>query len=179
MKLRFCESRIDYWANQYTERQRKSDKEREDCLIDLESTVQQRGCLIQTELYILACWKSPRRAGLVKENTDDLVSEITRSAFSANNDWEKLRTLTVLRGVGQPTASAILHLFDKGQYPILDIHALWSVGLPWKKRNSYPFWLEYIEFCRDTANRNGVSMRKLDRALWKYSRDHGRMGCPR
>ena len=97
---------------------------------------------------------------------------MTRQAFTSTDHWEKVLYLTELRGIGQSTASAILHLYDEGQYPILDIHALWSAGLKKKKRTSYPFWLEYIEFCRDIANRNGVDMRTLDRALWFYSYDN-------
>ena len=27
MKLRFCESKIDYWANRYTERQREKNRD--------------------------------------------------------------------------------------------------------------------------------------------------------
>ena len=184
MYLRFPESNIGYWANQYTERQRESNKAREECLMGLKSRVQARGYLIPDELSKLARWKAPpekeeQNAALTLKNRDDFVTEITRSALSPNNDWAKLMTLTALQGVKEPTASAILHLFDKKPYPILDIHALWSVGLPWRRRSSYPFWLEYIQFCRDIADRNGVSMRELDRALWKYSSDYGRRGYPR
>ena len=35
MKLRFCESKIDYWADRYTERQREKDRTKEQHLIDL------------------------------------------------------------------------------------------------------------------------------------------------
>ena len=184
MNLRFPESKIGYWANQYTEHQKQDNKKREECLIGLESTVQARGYLIPDELSKLARWKAPsdkeeQNAALTLKNKDDFVTEITRSALSPNNDWAKLMTLTALQGVKEPTASAILHLFDEKPYPILDIHALWSVGLPWKRRRSYPIWLEYIEFCRNIANRNGVSMRELDQALWKYSSDYGKTRRPR
>ena len=153
MNLRFCESKIDYWANRYTERQREENRMREQHLFDLRC-----GYLTREELHEVARWKSPRSAALTLENTTDFVEEITERSFTTTDDWTKLLTLTQLQGIGQPTASAILHLFDNGQYPILDIHALWSVGLPWERRTSYPFWLEYIELCRDIANRNNVSM---------------------
>ncbi|MDE0427050.1 hypothetical protein F4Y59_02180 [Candidatus Poribacteria bacterium] len=180
MNLRFCESEIGYWANRYTERQRSENHTREQQLVGLKSTIQARGgYLVKEELHKVARWKSPRRAVLTLENTDDSIREITESAFGVTDDWTKLLTLTRLQGIGQPTASAILHLFDEGQYPILDIHALWSVGLPWETRNSYPFWPQYIEFCREIANRSSVSMRELDRALWRYSSDYGKTECPR
>lgn len=179
MKLRFCESKINHWAHQYTERQREENRQREQYLIDLRCDVLVRGYLTKQELHTIARWKSPRRAALTLENTDGFIREITEGAFTSTDDWTKLLTLTQLQGIGQPTASAILHLYDEGAYPILDIHALWSVGLPWEKRMSYPFWSEYIGFCRDTANRNDVLMRELDRALWKFSSDYGITGCPR
>ncbi len=179
MNLRFPEPQIDYWANRYTERQREENRTKEQELIDLKPEVQNRGYLIKEELHKIARWKSPRRAALTLENTDTFINDITQTAFTATDDWTKLLTLTQLRGIGQPTASAILHLYDKEQYPILDIHALWAVGRQWTARNSYPFWLEYIEFCRNTANRNGVSMRDFDRALWKFSSDYAYTGHAR
>ena len=179
MNLRFPESEIGYWANRYTERQREENRMREQHLIDLRCDVLVRGYLTKQELHTIARWKSPRRAALTLENTNDFINEITEGAFTSTDDWTKLLTLTQLQGIGQPTASAILHLYDEERYPILDIHALWSVGMEWTARTSYPFWLDYIEFCRDTADENDVSMRDLDRALWKYSSDYGETGHPR
>ena len=130
MNLRFPESKIDHWANRYTERQREKDRTKEQQLLDLKPEVQSRGYLTQEELHKIARWKSPRRAALTLENTDDFIKDVTERAFTATDNWTKLLTLTQLQGIGQPTASAILHLYDEGQYPILDIHALWSVELP-------------------------------------------------
>ena len=172
MHLRFCESAIDYWANRYTERQREENRMREQHLIDLRCDVLGRGYLTKQELHTIARWKSPRRAALTLENTDDFIEEITEEAFTSTDDWTKLLMLTQLQGIGQPTASAILHLYDQRNYPILDIHALWSVGLAWEKRTAYPFWSDYVEVCRDIASRNNVSMRHLDKALWRSSFDY-------
>ena len=179
MQLRFPESEISYWANRYTERQREKDRIKEQELIDLGCDILVRGYLTKQELHTIARWKSPRRAALTLENISAFIKEITERAFTATDDWTKLLTLTQLQGIGQPTASAILHLYDEERYPLLDIHALWSVGMEWTSRTSYPFWLDYVQFCRDIANRNGVSMRDLDRALWKYSSDYGKTGRPR
>ena len=133
MQLRFCESEINDLANRYTESQREENRMREQYLIDLRCDVLDRGYLTKQELHTIARWKSPRRAALTLENTDDFIKEITEEAFTSTDDWTNLLTLTRLQGIGQPTASAILHLYDEGQYPILDIRALWSVGLEWKK----------------------------------------------
>ena len=71
----------------------------------IESRVQDCGCLTKDELYELAYWKSHRSDYWILENSDDFVKEITSSALSANNDWEKLMTLTALQGVREPVAS--------------------------------------------------------------------------
>ena len=174
MRLRFCESEIDYWANIYTEYQTTRGQAREQQVIGLQDGIQNRGYLTKDELHKVTYWKTRNifgRADLTLDNRDDFIEEITKQAFTSADDGVKLWSLTQLQGVGEPVASAILHLYDKKQYPILDIHALWSVGLEWEKRSMYPFWPEYVTFCRDIANRNGKDMRTLDRALWRYSYD--------
>ena len=134
MKLRFCESEIGYWANLYTEGQREQDREREQQVINLNSKIWGCGSVTQEELYKVAYWKSHRSAHWINRNSDDFVREITRNAFTANNDWAKLMTLTALQGVKEPIASTILHLYDEGgHYPILDVHEIWAVGLEWQR----------------------------------------------
>lgn len=109
---------------------------------------------------------------MVYDNSEESVIEITSSVFLSNDDQKKLNELTKLSGIGEPIGSAILHFYDQGMYPILDIHALWSCGLEWMSRNTYPFWVEYVEFCRGLAEKNSVDMRTVDRALWRFSYDH-------
>jgi len=176
MELRFCESEIDYWADRYTEFQCPDGREREEQVIGFRCDIQGRGPLTQYHLYKVADWVLSVYGGSTVDrasrNPPTLIEVTTRQAFTATDDWEKLMTLTELRGIGQTTASAMLHLYDKGQYPILSGRALWSVGD--SQRDYYPewLWLKYIKFCRDIANRNSVSMRHLDRALWRFSFDH-------
>lgn len=175
MRLRFCESEIDYWAKRYTECQHEDNREREEQLIGFREKILRRGYLTQYELYTVARWKlyvyGEDAAEPTLKNPDDHIKIATRQAFTSSNDWEKLLSLTQLQGIGESVASAILHLYDKRQYPILDIHALWSVGLKFRQRSSYPFWPKYIAFCRDIVNRNRIKMRTLDRALWRNSYD--------
>ena len=176
MNLRFCESKIDDLAIRYTECQDEDNREREEKLIGFRDRILRRGYLTKYELYTVARWKlyvyGEDAAEPASKNPDDLIKVTTRQAFASTDDWEKLLSLTQLRGVGQSVASAVLHLYDERQYPILDVNALWSVGLGKKRRKEYPFWLEYIAFCRDVANRNEIDMRTLDRALWRYSYDN-------
>ena len=171
MQLRFCESEISYWANRYMGHHSQRQQAAEQELIDLENEVKGRGYLTKEELHKIAHWKAHRLAHLTLGNTDDCIKKVTAQAFASTDDWTKLQTLTELKGVREPITSAILHFYDKDPYPILARPALWSAGMESKERTSYPFWIEYVQFCREIANRNSVTMRELDRALWKFAAD--------
>lgn len=165
MKLRFDESKIQDWANQYGPQSMETQFEK------LKPRVQKRGYLTKNELGTVARWKSPRRAGLTERNDDNYIRDLTSCAFTAKSERTRVRVLTCLDGVALPTASTILHFFHKDRYPILDFRAVWSIGVE-NYNYSFSFWWEYVSFCRDLADRNDVDMRTLDRALWQYSKQN-------
>ena len=164
MKLRFPESEIISWAQEY-EYPRE-----ENILVELQNDIQKAGYLTKDQLRLIACWKAPRSAGHIEKNQDKYVKEITSWSFSAHQERSRIEVLTLLNGVMWPTASVILHLFHKEPYPILDFRALWSAGMVVPKQYSFPFWWKYVQFCRTTAQKSSVDMRTLDRALWQYSK---------
>lgn len=168
---------ILYWEKRYTCPQTGVQRLVEEYLIGLKDTVRERktpespcGYLLYHEFYDLFNWKLKREPRSLKENSKIEIEAITCEAFRLDNDWEKLNKLTEIHDVGRSVASAILHLCDhQKKYPILDQHALRSVGICEKYvyGPQYPFWQEYVNLCRKKAKRHGVSMRALDRALWK------------
>lgn len=127
---------------------------------------QTRGSMTLEDLQAVARWKwrGGRTRSLVSENSAEDVEEISRVAFSAKGERLKIGALLALRGVDWPMASVILHFAFPGQYPILDVRAMNSVG----GSTYYTFerWLAYGALCRDKARDEGVTMRTLDRALW-------------
>jgi hypothetical protein len=88
-----------------------------------------------------------------------------------------MAALLELEGVGVPTASTLLYCAFPEDYPILDVRALESLGV--KPRSQYPlsFWLGYLDACRELAQRAGVPLRTLDKALWQYSKERSRLGA--
>lgn len=80
-------------------------------------------------------------------------------------------SLTLLSGVGWPTASVILHLCHREPHPILDFRALWSLSCSVRSRYDYPFYAAYAAFTRALCKRIGCDSRTLDRALWQYSKE--------
>ena len=180
MRLPFSTTKeIQDWADRYNKNQTGVQKLIEKYLMGLKKTVRElkkprtpSGYLLYHEFYDLYEWKLKRKPKSLKRNSKNEIQEITGEAFRLNNDWEKLDKLTEIHDVGQSVASAILHLCDQKKYPILDQHALRSVGIDEKYiyGPKYPFWQKYVDFCRAEAERYNVSMRTLDRALWKYSK---------
>ena len=132
--------------------------------------MQEQGYLDKELLKRIARWKSPRRAGLIEQNDDSYIEDITSFAFSTTSERARIEVLRILDGVEWPTASAILHLFHKDRYPLLDFRAMWSIGLD-NYTYSSSFWSDYTNFCRAIALRNQMDMRTLDRALWQYSNE--------
>lgn len=105
-------------------------------------------------------------------NDPGFVEAVTRVAFSTPDKQLRIEILTLLHGVRWPTASAILHWCHPDCYPVLDYRALWSLGIDPPPHYNFAFWWAYTEHCRDLANRAGVAMRVLDRALWQYSKEN-------
>ena len=165
MKLCFSDSKIQFWADRYEPQSTETQ------FVKLKPKVQKRGYLTKNELQKVAYWKSPRSSGHVEKNNPDYIKDITACAFSAKSERARIRVLSCLDGVGLPTASAILHLFHKDMYPILDFRAVWSIGVE-SYDYSFSFWWDYVTFCRELANRNDLDMRTLDRALWQYSKEN-------
>jgi hypothetical protein len=138
--------------------------------------VRARGYLTLDELLTVVRWKSPRALPRARGNSAADVEEITRCALSARSERFRIQALLGLGGVSWPTASVILHWFHDDPYPILDVRAIWSVGLEQPSVYSFEFWMVYVTACRELAAKHGVSMRVLDRALWQHSKEHGSPG---
>ena len=166
-EFKFNRECIQYWTGLYSYGELNNVKG----LID---QVRKRGYLRKSELITVGEWKSSRSAGRIKNNEILFVKEVTRFALSTRCDRAAIESLTILDGVGASTASVILHFFHQKDYPILDFRALWSVSLIEGDKYSYSYalWSEYVNFCRKVANKVGVSMRDLDRALWQYSKSN-------
>ena len=100
------------------------------------------------------------------------MTEITGFALATEDEGARIQSLTLLDGVSWPTPSVILHLFHRDPYPILDFRALWSLSLDVPVQYGFDFWLLYVRYCRDLAQRANVDMRTLNRALWQYSKEN-------
>ena len=171
--LQFSESDIENWAARYVDCQPLSARQWEQTLIDQKQSIGRAKCMTINELYDLAFWKSRRQSKRIWNNKS-VVESITRDAFSSPDNWEKIQILRQLDGISVARASAILHLYDDGLFPIVDRFAVLSVDKKGVVSNSYtePFWRAYVPFCRELAKRYHNDMRLVDRALMYYGYIH-------
>ena len=144
----------------------------------LAPTVKARGHLSRADLEEVCRWKSARALPLIRRNTENEVQEVTRLALATESERLRIETLVLLQGVGWPMASVILHWFHEEAYPLMDVRALWSLGISVPTEYSFSFWWKYVETCRSLSSTLGVSMRTVDRALWQYSKKNGGPGTP-
>ena len=166
LKLRFPEDKISSFAADYSYRSGPEP------ILNAVQEVREQGWMSKDILQLVCEWKSPRSAGYMQSNSETFVEAVTRLTFSTTDERARIESLTLLDGVGWPTASVVLHFFHPERYPILDRRALWSLGVDQSKEyERFERWHEYVQCCRDLATKSGLSMRELDKALWQHSKE--------
>lgn len=156
-------------------------REEDDILRRIAPAVRARGYATIEELEEICRWKSPRSAGRCRHNSSDFVRTVTTVALSTHCERLRIEALTLLDGVGWPTASVLLHFGaadpsrrGEGRYPIIDFRALDSLQSAPPLAYDFEFWWRYVIFCRDLSRRWNIDMRTLDRALWQHSKERSR-----
>jgi hypothetical protein len=130
--------------------------------------------LTRGELRWVGEWKTPRIRPEIARNTEAGVRGLTGAAFLAQSDATRLRLLLGLRGVGVAVASVVLHFADPDRYPIYDVRvraALRRIGVRRRFPPTAAGWVIYAAVLRDLAARHQVSLRTLDKALWRLGED--------
>jgi len=168
-RLRFPEADIPPWAARFGD-----DGSDDEILGGIRPLVLARGHLTRPEFLKLCAWKSPRSKPSCMKNRAAKIEIITRAALATPDEALKMNLLRMLDGVGWPTASTILHFCDVRPYPILDYRAVWSLGFTQPPTYTTEFWLAYLAATRDLADRLGLSLRTVDKALWRYSKERQR-----
>ena len=126
--------------------------------------------LTKGDFLDICLWKNRRGEHLYRSNPPDLVEEVSRIALGARHEKLRIESLMILNGVGYPVASALLHFAYPDSYPILDFRVLESLGIQQPSQYTFEFWWGFVQRMRRESRRLGVEIRKLDKALWMYSR---------
>lgn len=172
--LRFDCGEIRELADRYTSCQNEKDREAEGHLENVVAPfVRKNGYYSKAHFLDLCYWKTPRSQPRCAANAEEFIHEVTALALTTKNERLRIEVLTLLDGVGWPTASVLLHFGHSDHYPILDFRALWSLSIPEPQGEyKFSFWWDYVQICRSLKEERGVEMRMLDRALWQFSAEH-------
>ena len=160
---------IRHWADVYV-RNMKSDEQR--LLDEIGPAAARRGFYTKAELLAIGRWKANRVIGLLDRNSDADIEDVTRMALAAPLRFRH-RVLAILSGVQRPMASALLTIWDPKTHTIIDVNAVSTLHhfgkLPTAKANDVGY-VEYLDTCRKIVEQagDGVTLRDLDRALWKW-----------
>jgi hypothetical protein len=170
---------VTRWSQRYLSDDPTAAAKEDQLLTELGGAVRKRGWYSKSELIQVGEWKARGRIrGRLALNSDAEVEEITRTALAAPDDRQHL-ILGRLHGVADPMASALLMVWDPERHTVLDFRAfaalerlqrrgLLKEEVP-ERNGLYPPYPAYLQCCRAIALRLGVSLRDLDRALWKWN----------
>lgn len=113
--------------------------------------------------------EDPRSRPGIAANSGSDIRQITGMAFAAPEPLQH-RALTLLSGVGVPTATALLAVAFPDRHTIIDVRSTESLSRleEWDGQGGY---LGYLDACRSLAARLEVALRTLDRALWQWSKN--------
>ena len=169
LKLRFPCDKIAYWESRYILTQGDDGEIKEGVRRSLSA-----GYFNKPDFVAICRWKSPRIVSHCEKNPEEFIHAVTKAALDSTCERFRIYAPTLLQGVGWRVSSVLLHFASKEPYPIIDFRALWSLGYDLTTNDDchFDFWWNYTEFCRKAAAECGVSMRKLDRALWQYSKEN-------
>jgi hypothetical protein len=138
--------------------------------------LQVQGSLSQEDLHDLALWKSARSAGNVRRNDHSLVEKLTRAALRLADDPDlpasvPISVLTLLDGVGVPTASVILTVWHPDRYGIIDRNA-WSALFDCPQVRPREFepreYDYYLQILTALADSTKLMPREVDMALYTW-----------
>lgn len=175
LKLQFPSSDISIWAERYLKGLKSSEKELERYIEDVVAVkVKKNGYLDREDFRALCRWKGRGRTEVwCEKNEEEFIKVVTHTALSTSNERFRIVALGALKGVDWPTASVILHFCHEEPYPVLDPNALRALGLysDLLKKYDFDLWEAYVHYCRKLIKEYDVSMRILDRALWRFGKD--------
>jgi len=156
---------------------------------NISSALRQQEYVRRDELRKIGKWKAGGRIDHhLRKNSESAVEQQSRLAFQAPRDEEAVEALTELTGVGVPVASTILTMANPTNFAVIDYRAVRALGvvkpalLDSHNYSQYAEFMEcfreptvdgyrfYMEIIRDIAQREGLSTREVDMALWAYDK---------
>jgi hypothetical protein len=134
-------------------------------LLEVSPRVSERGYYDKADLLAVGGWKAVRATGYLGRNDEADIEYVTQAAFAAP-DHLKHRFLSLLSGVQQAMASALLTVWDPEKFTVYDIRAMATLRAHGEAGPGFLAYPIYLDRCSKLAENLGVDLRTLDRALY-------------
>lgn len=135
--------------------------------------IREQGFVEFDEFYQICMWKSARQKQNYLKNKN-IVKNISKKAFAEENESLKMKQLLELKGIGIPTASAILTIVFPDKYAVIDIRCIQmlnKLGIKIRETVTINRWLEYLKIMRNLACENNLTPRQIDQILFSMHRE--------
>lgn len=176
LELQFPGADINMWAERYLKGLKQGEKELEKRIEEVVSPkIKKNGYLDKEDFRTLCHWKGRGRTEIwCEKNEEEFIKVVTHTALSTSNERFRIVALGALKGVDWSTASVILHFCHAEPYPVLDANALRALGVHLDDLKKYDFdlWEDYVHYCRKLIEEYNVTIRTLDRALWRFGKEN-------
>ena len=137
----------------------------------------QKSFLTKNELYDLAHLNSTRSSYHVKKNPAERVEKVTKIAYQIEHEFSQLALYSSLKGIGIPTASAILTCLDEKRHCVIDTRVwatLYRLDYFEEEKESFTAddYLKIIKIVRKMAEEADYNTAEIGYALFAYDVVH-------
>lgn len=166
---------ILYWRDRYDKEEDLYNKGDEQ---DLRVKFQKNRCMTKAELTRVVKWKF--QGGLkgrqkiilnhLKNVRPSFILDVSNKAFETDDEKEKIKALSSIKGVGNALSTVILTFFDPQNYGILDIHTWREIFKEKEPKDVFSNFRQAIRFLdklRNISETTGFSCRDIEKALFK------------
>jgi len=165
---------IIFWRDRYNREEDLYNKGLEE---KLRNKFQKNTWVTKPDLVNIIKWKfqgrllgrQKRILNLLSSVKDSFIQEVSRSAFKTENDEEKLRLLSSIKGVGNALSSVILTFYNPKNYGVLDIH-VWRALFGKEPQDLFSNRKKAITFftkLREISLKKDLPCRDIEKALFK------------
>lgn len=144
---------------------------------EISNNFKENKTLSDEEFFKIIIWKSNRTKGKILagiKKSKKNIKELMKNVHNAKTLAEKVETLTKIKGIGLPIASAVLSVCYPKEFTILD-YRVWGILFEDKKvkskrvPNTISGYLDYVNICKNYAKELKLSLRDFDKAMWGRS----------
>ncbi len=145
---------------------------------------QKNGYLAPEEFFAIVIWKRNASKSKIIEGvkeSGETIKSLTQKIYKLTNRRDKLITLINIRNIGIAIASAILTVLSPDEFTIIDYRVKNSlkrlnIKFPDKIEENVESYFQYVDICKETAQKWDLSLRNFDRALWAMDFYKGKNG---